>query len=152
MKKLLILLCAPVVLTGCWSTKEMPPEDYDNAGNVVEEETEPRESDDAITVVEPAAESTIAFPLKVSGEAKGSWYFEGSFPVKLLDSEGNILAEIQAQATEDWMQEGPVPFEATIQIDNPPTSGTGKLVLSKDNPSGLPENDESVEVEISFGE
>ena len=152
MKKLLMLLAVPLLLTGCWSTKEMPPEDYDNAGNVVDEDTEPKQNEAAITVVEPAAESTVTFPLKVSGEAKGGWYFEGSFPVKLLDSEGNILAEIHAQATEDWMQEGFVPFETTIQIDNPPTSGPGKLVLSKDNPSGLPENDESVEVEISFGE
>src|ERR1700746_2179249 len=43
----------------------------------------------------------VTSPLTITGKAKG-WYFEASFPVKLLDGQGNVLASGPAQAQGDW--------------------------------------------------
>ena len=100
-------------------------------------------------VISPVPNELIASPLKVTGEVPGSWYFEASFPVKLLDGNGKELAAVPAQAKSDWMTMGMVPFEATLNFEFP-TTPTGMLVLSKDNPSGLPENEASVSIPIRF--
>lgn len=102
-----------------------------------------------IKVTSPQSNSVVSFPLTVTGEAKGPWYFEASFTVKLIDSDGTVLAETYAQALDDWMQEGFVAFEAKIQAADPKTAA-GKLVFEKVNMSGLPENDFSVEVPVKF--
>lgn len=151
MKKLLIALAIPLLFTACFSEENLPEERGDAAEEVEVSEVEEKQVPE-VEVSEPAANSNVTFPLLVTGQAKGGWYFEGSFNVKLLDGEGNVLDETFAQAQEDWMQEGFVPFEATIEPTTPPTEGEGKIVLSKDNPSGLPENDASVEVPVLFGE
>ena len=47
----------------------------------------------------------------------------------------------------EWMTEAQVTFTASMQIDAT-FHGKAKLVLLKDNPSGLPEHDDSVEIPI----
>src|SRR5690606_7013544 len=37
---------------------------------------------DLIRVSTPAAGGTVTSPIRVTGEARGTWYFEGSFPVR----------------------------------------------------------------------
>lgn len=101
-----------------------------------------------ITVSQPVANETVTSPLTVTGEARGSWYFEASFPIQLLDSSGNVIAQTTAQAQGDWMTTNFVPFTATLTFQTTETSGT--LVLSKDNPSGLPQNAASVSIPVSF--
>lgn len=90
----------------------------------------------------------IKSPLKITGEARG-WYFEGSFPIKLADEKGNILAVAIATATEDWMVDEFVPFEAELIFD---AGGRkrGEIIFEKDNPSGLPELDQSLRLPILF--
>ena len=104
-----------------------------------------------ITVASPQPGDTLTSPFTVSGEAHGSWYFEGSFPVRLTDDSGTVLAEVPAQALDDWMQDAPVPFEVSISFD-PTTATSGTLTLIRDNPSGLPENDASVAIPVLFGQ
>ncbi len=92
---------------------------------------------------------TISSPLIITGEAR-LWYFEASFPVKLLDRSGKTLVQTYASADGDWMTEEWVPFTAEL-VFTPGSAGTrGTLVLSKDNPSGLPENDDRVEIPVKF--
>lgn len=108
-------------------------------------------SRDLVRVSSPAAGDAVTSPIRVTGEARGAWYFEGSFPVRLLDAEGRELAVAAARARGDWMTEAFVPFEAVLAFD-PPGSGTrGTLVLEKDNPSGLPEHADEVRVPVRFG-
>jgi hypothetical protein len=76
------------------------------------------------------------------------WYFEAVFPVKLVDDQGNMLVETHADAQGDWMTEDFVPFKATLTFTT--TAERGKLILQKDNPSGMPENDASIEVPVRF--
>lgn len=56
-----------------------------------------------IIVDSPAPNAVISSPLTVTGTARGTWYFEASFPVRLLDDLGNELAVAPAQAQGDWM-------------------------------------------------
>ncbi len=106
-------------------------------------------SNPMIHVGVPSAFQTIASPLTVSGEARGSWYFEASFPVQVLDMNGNVLASTPAQAQGDWMTDNFVPFTATLSFTG--VSGqNGTVVFKKDNPSGLPQNEGSVSIPIKF--
>lgn len=104
---------------------------------------------DLIWVEKPLANETIKSPLTVKGSARGTWYFEASFPVKLYDSRGKELIALPAQAKGDWMTENFVPFEAVLNFPKP-TTETGVLVLEKDNPSGLPEHARELRIPVRF--
>jgi len=97
----------------------------------------------------PLPGEVITSPLTVKGEARGTWYFEASFPVKILDASGNVLGVVPAQAKSDWMTNEFVPFEVTLSFITPATI-MGTLVLEKDNPSGLPQFADSVSIPIRF--
>ena len=100
-----------------------------------------------VKVTSPRVNQTVQSPLTVKGEATGFWFFEASFPIKILDESGKVLGRGIAQAQSDWMTEEFVPFEATLDFEAPATE-KGFLVLMKDNPSGLPENDEELQIPI----
>jgi len=97
----------------------------------------------------PKPNTVIQSPLVVQGKEVGTWYFEASFPVRLLDANGKELAATPAQAQGDWRTTDFVPFQATLTFGQP-TTPTGTLVFQKDNPSGLPENEKSISVPIRF--
>lgn len=109
----------------------------------------PGQYDDQFEVTFPQPGAVIATPLKITGRARGPWYFEGSFPVRLLDNDGNIIAETVAQAQGEWMTEEFVPFIAEIEFISPEKK-QGRLVFENDNPSGLPENAKRLEVPVQF--
>jgi len=113
-----------------------------------------KEQTDDVVLYTPSRNANISSPLTISGKARGSWFFEASFPISLLDSEGNILGQGIAQAQGDWMTSDYVPFTATITFtaDSQITNTVGTLVLQKDNPSGLPEHDDSLRVPVIIGE
>ncbi len=104
---------------------------------------------DLIRVTSPRPGDKVTSPLTIRGEARGTWYFEASFPVKIQTADGQVLAQAPAQAKGEWMTEDFVPFEVTLNF-TAPADTQGKLILSKDNPSGLPENDDSLEIPITF--
>ncbi|MDP4010297.1 MAG: Gmad2 immunoglobulin-like domain-containing protein [Candidatus Spechtbacteria bacterium] len=99
-----------------------------------------------IRLSSPRPNEVIKSPLTITGEARGYWFFEASFPVILTDWDGKIIAQHYAEAQSEWMTEELVPFKATLQFENPSWdadfSKRGTLILQKDNPSGLPEHDD----------
>ena len=111
-----------------------------------------------IRLTSPRPNATISSPLTITGEARGYWYFEASFPVVLVDWDGRIIAQGIAQAQGDpdatdgagWMTEDFVPFEATLTFAADPNaySNRGSLILQKDNPSGLPQYDDALEIPV----
>ena len=109
------------------------------------------EKTDLIRITNPRPNQTISSPLTVTGEARGNWFFEASFPIKLLDENGQQIAIAVAQAKGEWMTTDFVPFEATLEF-SAANSKKGKLVLEKDNPSGLPEYDDSLIVPVVFSQ
>jgi hypothetical protein len=115
-----------------------------------ETETTSKESAaDQIKVTKPQPNQVVESPLIIEGEARGSWFFEGVFPIMLLDSNGNAIARHFAQVQGEWMTEDFVQFKAQIEFEKPATT-TGTLILEKDNPSGLPENDAKIEIPVRF--
>ena len=141
--KLLLLLVGLGLLTsGClWSKKPIasPPPPLPVTAAIP----------DLITVSQPTINQTIASPVLITGEARGKWYFEASFPVVLLDANNQELAKGVAQAQGDWMTENFVPFSVSLTF-SPPATPTGQLILTKDNPSGLPANDAQLMVPVNF--
>ncbi len=91
----------------------------------------------------------VTSPLVITGKAR-NLYFEGSFPIKLLDSKGNILAQVPAQAQGEWMTNEFVPFKANITFKAPVQGGAGTLIFQNDNPSGIPENLRELIIPVRF--
>ncbi|MDD4995607.1 MAG: Gmad2 immunoglobulin-like domain-containing protein [Patescibacteria group bacterium] len=104
---------------------------------------------DMIRVTSPLEDALVGSPLVVTGQARGGWYFEASFPVRLVDGNGNLLGQVAAAAQSDWMTEDFVPFTASIVYDKPETE-TGTIILMNDNASGLPENDKEISIPVRF--
>lgn len=102
-----------------------------------------------IKVTSPAANTIIKSPVTVTGQARGTWYFEASFPIKIKDANGQVLGSIPAQAQGEWMTTEFVPFKASVSFASS-TTATGFIVLEKDNPSGLPQNAAEVLIPIRF--
>lgn len=102
-----------------------------------------------IRVDSPLPNQEVSSPLVVKGQARGTWYFEASFPVRLLDGTGKEIAVVPAQAQGEWMTTEFVPFETELIFDAPATS-EGTLILEKDNPSGLPENADQISIPVRF--
>lgn len=124
----------------------------EDTGPVVVEPTIPptAPADTLVRVQAPQVNEVIQNPLQIRGEARGTYFFEASFPVKLLDANGQEVATTIATAETDWMTEDFVPFTATLTFIRPATE-TGSLVFMRDNPSGLPEHDASFIVPVRFG-
>jgi hypothetical protein len=104
----------------------------------------------SIVVNSPPLHSSIGSPLVVTGTAVGSWFFEGVFPVILTDKNGKIIAEGQAKALSNWQTTGMVPFTTTLTFSKQIGGISGVLILKNDNPSGIPANDQSIEIAVEF--
>ena len=113
---------------------------------------------DVIKLFSPKEEEIIGSPLIITGRARGTWFFEADFPVLLTNWDGLIIAETYARTQEDWMTNDYLPFEAEIIFESPVFpeadqghfSRRGYLILQKDNPAGLPQHDDALEISIRF--
>ncbi len=109
------------------------------------------QSNPLFTLRSPERGTTIESPLTLSGQARGMWFFEGSFPIQLRDANGAVLATAVAQADGEWMTEEFVEWNTVLTWSTASTTATsGTLIFKKDNPSGMPEHDASVEVPVLF--
>lgn len=91
----------------------------------------------------------ITSPLVIKGRARGTWFFEASFPIRLLDSNYKEIVATIATAKTDWMINDFVEFEAILTFAKQ-NSGNGFVVFEKDNPSGLKENEEKIYIPIRY--
>ncbi|MEW6610578.1 MAG: GerMN domain-containing protein [Patescibacteria group bacterium] len=105
-----------------------------------------------VKVLQPLPNELVTSPLEVVGEARGYWFFEASFPVRLEDKDRKVVASGIAQAQDEWMTEAFVPFRATLTFTVPAANEPliGNLVLVKDNPSGLPEHDDEFRMPVQI--
>lgn len=112
----------------------------------------PVSGNDKIQVEQPQPGDTISSPVRVHGRAKGSWFFEASFPIIVTDWDGRIIGEGIATADGDWMTDEFVPFTGEIRFSLPAETPykRGALIFKKDNPSGLPQNDDAFEMPVLF--
>ena len=103
-----------------------------------------------IVLDDPAPGQVLTSPLAVRGRARGTWFFEGDFPIELRDARGEVLARHFATARGEWMTREFVPFEGRLEFPKPPSRQRGTLVLRKDNPTGLPALDDASEIPVLF--
>jgi len=106
-----------------------------------------RYGNNEIVIFTPKVKSEIISPLKIEGKVRGSWLFEATMPVKLLNDKGEEMTVGYIQATEDWMTEDFVPFKGEISFVSK-EEGEGMLVFQNDNPSGLPENEKEFRMPV----
>lgn len=91
----------------------------------------------------------LSSPFTLKGKAKG-WYFEGSFPIEIKNNKGVSVFKGIAEAQGNWMSGEYVPFETKINFSLQVPGSLGSIILKKDNPSGLLENEDSVTLPIVF--
>lgn len=99
-----------------------------------------------VVIDAPDSGAVVPKTFTVTGKAPGPWYFEASFPIQIRDSNNAVVGRGIATALSDWMTTGDVAFKADITVES--YTGNATLVLLKDNPSGLPEHDDSVSMPI----
>ncbi len=116
-----------------------------------EDEEEVEEAD--VVVFSPQPHEEVTFPLTVTGEARGNWFFEAELNLKLLDNDGNELVEWFATSQEeDWMTMNLIDFEGVIE-EVPEGSTGGTLVIEENNPASPEERGRDVwtfEVPVVF--
>lgn len=100
-----------------------------------------------VTVSTPLPNTTVGNTFQAKGMAPGNWFFEASFPIMVRDKDANVIARTHASAIGEWMTTELVGFSSTIIIEGS-YKGPATLILLKDNPSGLPEHDDAVEIPI----
>lgn len=107
------------------------------------------EKSNLIVIETPRPGQVISSPVVIKGKARGNWYFEASFPARLIDANGQVISTKLIQATGGWMTTEFVPFTATMDFTTPSTK-MGTLILQKDNPSGLAKNDDELRIPVIF--
>ncbi|MDZ4244119.1 MAG: GerMN domain-containing protein [Candidatus Doudnabacteria bacterium] len=148
---LLLIAGAAIVLAGLsyYSSKKTDQNDNNNQNNPPTSQEPHAPSADDLRLATPKPNDIVSSPLEIAGEVCCGWYFEAQFPVRIEDQNGNMLGQTAATAIGDWMTSDYVPFQATLEF-NQGNATAGFLVLSKDNASGLPENDFSVKIPVRF--
>lgn len=140
MKKIIVMILATIILTGCAKQQEEKAKPAQTATETSVEKL--------ITLTSPKANEVVQSPFIITGKAKGNWFFEGSFPVVLTNADGLTITETIATAKGNWMTESYVDFEANLNFISTDTNKKATLILKKDNPSGLPENDMALEIPV----
>lgn len=134
--------------------REGPNCEFPACPEVVTEPETPAGTHPLIVLDSPSEGSVVTSPVTLTGKARGNWFFEASFPITIVNWNGLIIGEGYATAEGDWMTTEFVPFTATVEytIDPETPYARGWVILKKDNPSGLPEHDDAIEVPIIFSE
>jgi len=148
-----IIAVAALVVILLWpSNKAVAPTTNNNGSSQATTSTAAQNPGipDLITEDSPAINAAVGSPITISGQARGTWYFEASFPVELLDANGKTITAAPAKAQGDWMTTDFVPFALSLPFAAQPAGSKGTLVLHKDNPSGDPARDQSVSIPVVF--
>ena len=138
---------SPAIMAPATSTEEERiPADFSTLIEESEEnDTEPLSA--RVLVTNPEPKQKVGHTFTVAGVAPGEWFFEAQFPLQVRDEDGNIVGRATATAQGEWMTEKLVTFIASMHVDAT-FSGKAKLILLKNNPSGMPENDDALEIPI----
>jgi len=142
---IIVLVGAMILL---WSGGSADNQTLDGpGGSVASDKVVEADYSDVIQVDSPKLGQTISSPLTITGQARGTWYFEATFPIRLIDADGNIIVQSYATAQSDWMTTDFVPFTAQLNFEKI-SDQNATLILQKDNPSGLPEYEAQIEIPV----
>ena len=147
---LIVIIIGLVLLVAIPASTVNAPAPIASSTPITATTTVTNDMSDTIVVDTPKSGAAIASPLTVTGKARGTFYFEASFPVKLLDANGNVIAQGPAQAQSNWMTTDFVPFTAKLTFVQPAPGTHGKIVLMNDNPSGDPAKQKELDIPVTF--
>jgi len=83
----------------------------------------------------------------IKGSVIGNWYFEGEFPVRVLNEQMEVVETLIAFAKDDWMTTERVPFE--LEVDFPLIADSYTVLrFEKSNPSGLKEHSDYADLQV----
>lgn len=157
MRLKIIILCGIILLAILAVVLLINTHSIDNFDDVIvtvddELDGELSEKNDLIRVASPTINSIVGNPIIVTGKARGYWFFEGSFPLIVVDWDGLIIGSGYATTDGEWMTEDFVPFSGNVAYELPVDTPykRGSIILRKDNPSGLPEYDDAIEIPVIF--
>jgi hypothetical protein len=90
---------------------------------------------------------------EITGSVPGFWFFEGDFPVSLVDTNDNVFATVIATSPEDWMTANIIPFTVTTPATLSYT-GPGKIIFTRNDPSdgesSIPASETTATVFVTF--
>lgn len=104
--------------------------------------------EDLILVRQPQPNDAVSSPVTINGMARGHWFFEADFPVKLVDKDGKVLGSAIASAEGEWMTKNFVPFSAELKFHNSTNASQAYLVFERSNPSDMRENDREYRIPV----
>ncbi|MGC9603413.1 MAG: GerMN domain-containing protein [Minisyncoccia bacterium] len=127
-----------------FGTKVQAPQ----SGEIVQQNNESTST--LIEILIPKAGELIPSPLVVGGIANAGWtVFEGvAGTMTLYDDNNSNLGQAQLMADTDWTKP-PVHFTATLDF-SPPSTNSGRLDFSSDNPSGDPVRQQHFTMPVKF--
>lgn len=143
---LVVLIVIAFVLLLTYQPKSL---NNDALNNMVVDNNQPTDNSQDVFIDQPKMNSKISSHVKLSGRIRGTWFFEASLPIKIVDGNGQVLGSGTAQAQDSWMTEDLVRFTAEINF-LPPETATGQIIIEADNPSGDPLRDRNFIVPVSF--
>ncbi len=91
---------------------------------------------------------TVDEGFQIKGRVSGEWFFEGTFPVRVLNTQGEIIESLIAASEGGWMTSNLVDFTFTLDLDLDKESIV-KIVFEKSNASNLVENDDSASITVT---
>lgn len=139
----ILILFLAIIVSGCTTLRSIAQPEEDKVSL-------PITYNDLVILESPTQGQILTSPVQIKGKARGSWFFEATFPVQLVDFNGVVVTEGFATADGDWMTEDYVPFTVELVYDKPEFRELGNLILRKANASGLPENDDALDLEVEF--
>jgi len=107
------------------------------------------EKADLIRITNPRPNDSITSPTTITGQARGTWFFEGEFPIFIHDVQNQLICQASATAQGDWMTEEFVAYEATLEFTEP-AYGPGTLYLNKHNVSDNADLDDALIIPVDF--
>jgi hypothetical protein len=102
------------------------------------------------TLSNPTAGEKVTSPLTITGTASVAWIYQGSFPVKIIDSQSNLVAQGTAKeiVKGSWKTEDPVNFSVTLPFST--TDSSGFLVLTANSSESGTLSPQSIQIPINF--
>jgi len=148
-----LLLFAGILLIAAFSLKATNDAQAPETVSINQESPEPVVEDNVqeqpIKLNTLKEGDVVTSPLEISGQARGFWYFEAEFVVRVVDEAGKELGYGIARADGDWMTTEFVPFTVKLTFIAPATA-EGEIIFEKSNPSGLEENAAEFRLPIKF--
>lgn len=104
---------------------------------------------DIIIIDSPKPYQKVQVTIIIKGKAKGSFFFEGTFPIRIEDENGNLIVSDYIMTKENWMTENFVSFETHFYFEKG-NLRKGFIIFEKANPSGLLENKFEIRIPLYF--